>query len=76
MDRKKPYRTTIGLNQECDRTTHAAEQVYVQVDDALKPSHPILLESHIGYEVTGKIRVSKRQAAELIGLLAEAVAGA
>jgi hypothetical protein len=63
---------TFGLTvQTCSMQDHLAEQVYVHITDC--ESHPITLDAWVGYESTGLMRVTKRQATDLIGLLAKAI---
>jgi len=64
---------TVGLNLNSDAETFSAEQVYVWLDPDTKPSHPIYVEGWVGYGVESRLRLSIRQASELIGLLSTAV---
>jgi hypothetical protein len=64
---------TFGLAATtCDMDDHRAEQVYVNLVDS--DSHPIEVDAWVGYSTTGKMKLTKRQASELIGLLAQALA--
>jgi len=63
--------TTYGLASP--HPSGSPEQVYVlTVDD--DPARPILVEGWCGYDIDSRLRLTRRQATELIGLLAQAVA--
>jgi hypothetical protein len=64
---------TFGINQQCNRETRAAEQVYVGYDLTTHPSHPVVIDAWIGYESIAAVRLTTRQASELIGLLSKAL---
>lgn len=67
--------TTFGLAaQTCSRETYSAEQVYVQTD--VHPGvahHPVYIEGWVGYDVKSRLRLTRRQTVELIGLLVNAL---
>jgi hypothetical protein len=70
--------TSIGQTQglavtTCDRETYSAEQVYVWLDTVTHPSHPIYIEGWVGYAIPSRLRMTRKQASELIGLLAQAI---
>jgi hypothetical protein len=68
-----PVGNTTGLAvQTCDKATHRIEQVLVYTVEG--ETHPILIEGWVGYEIPERMRLTKRQATDLIGLLAQAVA--
>jgi len=63
---------TYGLAAStCDKATHRIEQVLVHIVKG--ETHPVLVEGWVGYEIPERMRLTKRQATELIGLLAQAV---
>ena len=64
---------TTGLNTNSDEGTFSAEQCYVWLDPETKSSHPIYVEGWVGYAIPSRMRLSVRQASELIGLLATAL---
>ncbi len=65
---------TTGLSIEtCDKATYSAEQVLVWLDPMTNPRAPVLIEGWVGYEIPGRIRMTKKQATDLIALLAQAV---
>jgi len=55
----------------CDKETHRIEQVLVHIVPG--ETHPVLIEGWIGYEIPERMRLTKRQATELVGILAQAV---
>jgi len=66
--------TTFGLAvQGCDRETHRAEQVYVYADPDDAESHPIVVHGWVGYSIPSRLRMTRRQTVELVGLLANAL---
>jgi hypothetical protein len=66
--------TTTGLAvTTCDEQTFSAEQVYVWTDTVTHPSHPIYIEGWVGYSIPSRLRMTRKQATELIGLLAQAI---
>lgn len=65
--------TTVGLGGECSRELRRAEQVYVRRSDRNEDStHPVEIDAWVGYESVARLRLTRRQTIELIGLLAEA----
>lgn len=66
--------TTKGLAvSTCDEQTFSAEQVYVFSDTVTHPSHPVYIEGWVGYSIPSRLRMTRKQASELIGLLAQAL---
>lgn len=66
--------TTTGLAaRTCDGTGPRIEQVYVYVAPAPEP-HRIVVDGWVGYSVPARMMLTRSQAVDLIGLLAQAIA--
>lgn len=61
---------TEGLVSTARRETCEAEQVYVRLASG---PHPIAVDAWNGYDSVGLMRLTRKQAGELIGLLAQAL---
>jgi hypothetical protein len=66
--------TTFGLaNVTSSREGEAPEQVYVTRTVDREDSRPVLIDGWVGYGSVGRLRLTRKQTSELIGLLAEAI---
>lgn len=66
--------TTVGLVQTRDSRLDA-EQVYVSRTGEDSSTHDIEIDAWVGYSSVGKIRLTRRQAKELIPLLLDGLIG-
>lgn len=68
---------TFGLTANSSKEHQRAEQVYVNHTNPVADpdgTHPIEINGWVGYGSAGLIRVTRRQATDLIGVLAKALA--
>jgi hypothetical protein len=67
--------TSTGLAaRTCDRDGPRIEQVYVDVSTVADEHHPVIISGWVGYNVPATMMLTRRQAADLAGLLAKALA--
>jgi hypothetical protein len=69
---------TVGLAaMTCSAEHHRAEQVYVRRSDEVADpngTHPITIDAWVGYGSVGVIRLTRKQAADLLGVIGKALA--
>lgn len=75
---KRRIGTTVGIAASTCSTQHRrAEQVYVRHSPPRADengTHPIEIDAWVGYGTLGPVRLTRRQARELVGVLVEALA--